>query len=213
MRMDTLTGARSVRKLTPGINLLLLPYPPFLLPEQGLFNCIYIKLEVPVVVHQRSVTKVWIEVPYDYAVIAESGESHLLVDVFPSEAGVPKLAVYGDLAEGMLCRYFKSRVDEEARRGVARVLLNIINHNEDAASVSRVVLPRLGFNMYYSSEGSVIGSDTVMILRSPSAAEVEFEEPKLERGMMKVPLVQRERRLLEAIAQKIPERFLMRWGY
>ncbi len=201
------------RKLAPGIRLLLASYPPFLLPEQGLFNCVYVRLLEPIVVHQRSVTKVSIEVPYDYAVIAESGDSHVLVDVFPGESGPPKLAVYGDLIEGMLCRFHRSPVDEEPRPGTARMVLHIVNQSDDAASVSRVVLPRSGLNYYHLPGGGVRASDAVMTIRGPGVAEVELEEPPLPRGSMRVPVVQRERRLLEAVPYKPHERLVMRWGF
>lgn len=201
------------RKLAPGMRLLLASYPPFLLPEQGLFNCIYIRLSEPVVVHQRSVTKVIIEAPFDYAAIAESGDSHILVDVFPSEAGPPKLAVYGDLVEGMLCRFHKSPVDNEPRPGTATTILHIINQTDDAASISRVVLPRSGLNYYHLPGGVVRANDVVMTIKGAALAEVEYEEPRLPRGSVRVPVVQRERRLLEAVPYRLHEKLAMRWGF
>jgi len=201
------------RKLAPGIRLVLAGYPPFLLPEQGLFNCVYIRLVEPVVVHQRSVTKIYVSVPYDYAVIAESGNSYLLVDVFPSEAGPPKLAVYGDLVEGMLCRFHVSRVDEEPGPGTAAMVVHIVNQTDEAASVTRIVVPRNGFNYYHLPGGGVRASDAVLTIKGAGIAEVELEEPRLPKGSVRVPLIQRERRLLEAVPYRLPEKLVMRWGF
>ncbi len=196
------------------LRLMLVPYPPFLLPLQDLVSCLYLRLESPVVVPAGSSVSFTVPIPYDYAVVASGGGGHTLVDIFPSEAGPPKMAVYGDLMEGLLCRYYRAEVNpEEPPRGSAASRVEVVNESGEQVSLSRIVAPRRGLEMIYNpSTGDVVASGVRVRVRGFNEAEVTYTPPPELEGYVAVPTVEREKRLLEVLSGRLHNRIVMTWG-
>ncbi len=201
-------------RVAAGVRILLLPYPPFLIPFQELLNCLYLRLESQVVIPDGAAVEFSVALPYDYAVVAASGGTHNLVDVFPSESGPPKMAVYGDLLEGMLCRYYKTSVDPaKPPPGAAIAKVEVVNEAGLQVVFSRIVTPRRGLRLLYEPRtGDVVASSVKMRIKGPGEAEVWLEEPYPPEGYASVPVVEREKRLLEALSARMQPKISMSWG-
>ncbi|GBF09542.1 conserved hypothetical protein [Aeropyrum pernix] len=195
--------------LAPGVRVMVAPYPPFLLPLQGRLNCLYMRLRSPVVVPPGDSFSIELKVPFDIAVIASSKGRHTLIDFFPPGGVVPKMAVYGSNVEGLLCRFWR----EEWQGPAASARLTIVNNADVQATVSRVVLPRRGLSMFYNPvTGGIVASPIRMSVRDIDSADVWLEEAEPGEGFIEVPLVERDRRLFEALGPLVPGRIAMIWG-
>jgi hypothetical protein len=207
-------GEESRAYISRSSRVMLVPYPPFLLPVQDLADCLYIRLRAPVVVPSGSSARFFVAVPFDYAVIAAGGGSHTLVDIFPSEAGPPKMAVYGDVLDGMMCRFHRSDVDPEPwPPGTAVAEVELVNESGEQVSVTRIVAPRRGLTMLYNpATGEVVASRISMRVKGPGEAEVWYQPPPELEGFAAVPIVEREKRLLEVLSGRLQPKITMTWG-
>ncbi|BAN90642.1 DUF432 domain-containing protein [Aeropyrum camini] len=195
--------------LAPGVRVMVAPYPPFLLPLHGRLNCLYMRLRSPVVVPPGDHFRVEVGIPFDIAVIASSKGRHTLIDYFPPGGVTPKMAVYGSNVEGMLCRFWR----EEWEGPAANTRLTVVNNADVQATVSRVVIPRRGLSMFYNPvNGDIAASPIRMSVRDIDSADVWAEEPEPGEGFIEVPLVERDRRLFEALGPLVPSRISMIWG-
>ncbi|MCE4604857.1 MAG: DUF432 domain-containing protein [Aeropyrum sp.] len=192
-----------------GARVLVAPYPPFLLPLQGRLNCLYVRLSKPLVLPPGSKMSVPITLPYDIAIIASSRGSYILIDTLPPEGMTPKMAVYGSNVEGVLCRFWSTSWGGESARGE----LVVDNPLETQVVVTRVVMPRRGFTIYYNPVSEdVVASTAVMNIKDIDAAEVSLRPPEWGEGYSEVPTIERDKRLFETLGALLPARIEMMWG-
>ncbi len=155
----------------PGDTVLLLePATPVFLPHQYESEAVMIRFTEPVFVTPGSEASFYLTAPVDYVVYDEDGE---IVDIFALEN--PKYGLYGDPAEGVVCRYTRSNVHPEPvnpEPGRALVPVRVRNSYSATLKMTLVVIPHRMIKIYYSGEGTVFYSVVKVELEDTSKAVV-----------------------------------------
>jgi len=123
------------------------PAPPIYLPILGLFRHVMIPISPAITVAPGGEVSIEKSVLVDVAVSTPTEEPQY-IDVFPME--IPKMAVYGRSADGILCRY----LFEGDGAASVKVKINIRSDCRFPITISKVVVPTSLFKIFYI-EGSV----------------------------------------------------------
>lgn len=109
----------------------LVPVPPFYVPQKVCYH-LMIELENPIVV--RGSKEAWVEGPYEIAVRVDGKNTHYLTPV------KVKYTLYGDPVEGVVCRYFKSRIYDKPRNSPELASANVVFRSKSTGKVDRFVM-------------------------------------------------------------------------
>ncbi len=202
-----------------GTDLTLVPVEPSTGNLQGVVECIYVKLETPIVVGNGAKVEIRITVPVDYAIAAiGSGGDASLIDAFSDTERPSKLILYGTPTGGYICRFHKVSLEDLSKPGLAEASLKINNYSGRVAIVSKVVIPLSLVNIYYKpgtwqANAGVI----IMNLETEKVAEIIAEETPPTADFEKSPEIVKEKYLipvqrLSYLTFKV-EGFKMLWGY
>jgi len=161
-------------------NLFLVPYPPVLLPEKGLYNHLMIELNKELVIYGGLEVGQKIKIPIDLATITDIKNPYNIVDLFSVD--IPKMAVYGKVQEGLLVRYLKTTNREEAS---ATVNLHIKNCWERTVTFSRVVFASNAFFLCFKENSWIsIGPTIKICIKEERNASVEVLPPQCPEGYL-----------------------------
>lgn len=213
-RYDASGNMVASTRLTSSVSLQLLPIEPVAGAGGDVVECIYVKLETPLVVESRA--EITLRVPVDYGIVAYgSNGSNILVDSFP-EASIPyKLALYGPPTEGFICRYYReswnpARIESP---GLAWVNVRIRNELGSIARVSSIVIPLDMVKVYYK-QGTWIAAinNVIMTLESRNTARINVDEDPPSADFDQSPDIVKRDGLTPSYALG-REAFRMLWGY
>ncbi len=161
-------------------NLFLVPYPPTILPEKGLYNHLMIELDKELAIYAGLEVNLKIRIPVDLAIIADIRNPHNTIDLFSID--VPKMAVYGKVQEGLLVRYLRTTGREEASTTIS---LFIKNCWKRAVTFSRIVFASEAFFICFR-EGSwmSMGPTVKICIKGERNATVEVLPPQCPEGYL-----------------------------
>jgi len=161
-------------------NLFLVPYPPTLLPEKGLYNHLMIELDKELAIHAGLDVKQKIRTPVDLAIITDIRNLHNAIDLFSID--IPKMAVYGKVQEGLLVRYLRTTSREEASTTVD---LYIKNCWKRAVTFSRIVFASDAFFICFKEDSWMsIGPTVKICIKGERNATVEVLPPQCPEGYL-----------------------------
>ncbi len=181
------------------------PVEPVNIPKR-VTNYLLIELEKPIVVAPDSSININLTFPIEIGVFTLAKKSVEVLDIFSLTK--PKYALYGDPKDGVICKYWESKVVEgyegfdPLKEGILE--LTITNNGDEWAEVKRVIFDAFSMKIYYSED--VVSMRAFMKIINPNVAETGFVKKPLKNGM---------RRSIELYtARKLPisEKFLMEWG-
>lgn len=202
-----------------GTDLSLVPVEPSTGNLQGVVECVYVKLETPIVIGKEAKVDVRITVPVDYAIAAMGPEGDFnVIDAFSDTESTPKLALYGTPTSGYICRFHNLSSKEPFKPGLAEALLRINNYSGRVATVSRAVIPLSLMEIYYKPGTWQANAGIItMNLESEKAAEIIVGGMPPTADFEKSPEIVTEKHLISV--QKLgyltfkAAGFKMLWGY
>jgi len=161
-------------KLSNSLTLNFVPLEPVSGPASGIIECIYLKLNTPIVVDSKDKVVVDVTAPVDYGVIAQGvNRSYNLIDSFPESSIQYKLALYGPPTQGVLCRFYKVELGKPPGPGLARVNIRVVNETESVARINIIVVPLDIVKIFYKPGTWVVAmSDINMVLETSTIASV-----------------------------------------
>jgi uncharacterized protein len=183
------------------------PAEPFHYPEE-VSQHLLINIDQPVLLEPRATTKIFLTFPIEIAlVLARKRSSETVLDLISLLQ--PKLTLYGNIKDGLVCRYWKSNVHETIprvnpiREGVMQ--LTISNSGNRWAEIKQALFSARAMKIYYNPH--LVALQAVMKLSNELSAETAFIDEPLKTGMKKAPEQFSARRL------SLPGRLLMEEGY
>lgn len=205
------TGGEKIEKLilTDNFSLLINPIEPLNTPKE-LSHHLLIDFKNPVVVEPRGVKKIYIRFPVEIGVFISSrnGEKDFeVIDIFSLSR--QKFTLYGDMRNGILCKYWMSDLFTSVpsiNPSVEGVIeLNITNRTGVWAEVTKAVFDAHHMKIYYSD--AIVGMSVSMVITGADVAEIDFVEMPIEKGMSKSLELYVSKRL-----PVLTTRFVMEWG-
>ncbi|MBO8181478.1 MAG: DUF432 domain-containing protein [Archaeoglobus sp.] len=183
------------------------PVEPVNLPKE-LTNFLQIKFKETVISEPKSSMDVYLTFPIEVGVFLAAKKNVDILDVF--SLNNPKFSLYGNPRDGIICRYWESRVFNQIpdvdhqREGVLR--LKVTNESNEWAEISTAVFDIFGMKIYFDEK--MVASKASMNIENPRVAGTNFIARPLAEGMKKA--------LELYTARKIPmvgKKFVMEWGY
>ncbi|OPL10996.1 MAG: hypothetical protein AVO34_02540 [Firmicutes bacterium ML8_F2] len=167
----------------PGI-LRLCPVEPLPKPP-GLSAHLLIDFARPVVMEPRAEKSIYVLFPLSIAAIIEnrSKEDNLL-DLFSLNKS--KYTLYGNVREGLICRYWKSEIYESIppfnpfKLGILQI--EIKNSTAKWAEVNEAVFSAYGMKIYFSP--NLVTLNAVMKIAGDQTAETTFIDKPIRSGML-----------------------------
>ena len=148
------------------------PVAPVYRPSR-ISNCIYLEFPELLVVH--SGIHIWAVAPFDLAVVARG-----VVIGYAAPLRV-KYTLIGDIVDGSICRYYRTRIAEEPaalKPGPGEAVMEIVFRGEEA-SLSGVGFHIAGLQFY--SDGSIIYYPRLEVVVSRQRAESKLSgRPNVE---------------------------------
>ncbi len=188
--------------------LLINPIEPVNTPKD-ITHYLMIEFEKSMIIKPEGIKKVYIKFPVEIGIfIGENGEREKeMLDIF--SLSYKKFALYGEIQQGVLCKYFKSDIYTEIpetdilREGI--IELDVSNKTGSWVNIERVVFDAYHMKIYYND--SVVSMNGQMKIVGEGVAETSFIDSPTKEGM---------RKSLELyISKKLPilsSRFVMEWG-
>lgn len=177
------------------------PVEPVNLPKH-ITNYLMIELDKSIFIEPKGSNIIYTTFPIEIAVLLVNDDVKIL-DIFSFLK--QKYTLYGNPAKGLICRYWKGKVFDEApetdwvKEGLLK--LKIYNESDEWQEVRRVVFDVYDMKIYY---GERVYCEAFMKIISSKVAETGFIE--FEHGKKSIELY---------IAKKIPivkKKFYMEWG-
>ncbi|MBD3290170.1 DUF432 domain-containing protein [candidate division KSB1 bacterium] len=144
-----------------------------------------IEFETPLFTEPRSNKKIYLKFPVEIGLFIMGGKSFELLDVFTIMN--QKYTLYGDPINGVLCKYWKSPVENNRpeidllTHGIME--LSITNKSSTWLEVSKVVFNSYGMKMYYNQQFICLKAE--MKIYTELSAETDFIDSALEKKMTK----------------------------
>ncbi len=160
-------GSRLERVLKGVSKIIIHPAPPLYLPVPGLFSHVYIPISPPIYLNPGGSISVKVDVITDLAVSPGDGGQRY-IDIF--SVSTPKMAVYGGAADGILARYLYKYSGGDLPR--LSIPIHLANEDDDAVTVSKVVLPITYLDIYYKPGENYSESNEVIVKVNSGVAEV-----------------------------------------
>ncbi|RMG69670.1 MAG: DUF432 domain-containing protein [Nitrospirae bacterium] len=184
------------------------PIEPVNTPKE-ITHYLFIELEKPVVLEPKGRQAVYIKFPVEIGVFIgrDQKRNMEILDIF--SISYKKYILYGEIQQGILCKYFKSNVYTEIpevdilKEGI--IELDIINKTDRWVKVSKTVFDAYHMKIYYSDK--LVAMKGIMTVVDEGIAETTFKDSPLEKGM--------EKSLELYVSRKIPmfsTEFVMEWG-
>ncbi len=203
------TGLKEIDKriYSTKANLWMSPVKPFNCPKM-ITSSLMIELGKTLVVPPKQVKVIFLRFPVEIAVITSREGKDKVIDVFTDNP--PKYAMYGDIKEGIMCRYYKSDVyvhpprTDPSREGLLEV--KVKNSTSDWREVSKLVFEGLLMKIFYSKS-----------LVSGRAVANIIDDEKVESKFSNTPLRKDQEKAFEMLTHKsfmrLMTKFTMEGGY
>ncbi len=170
------------------------PVEPVNLPAE-ITSFLQIKFLKPIVVEPESTKSIFCTFPVEIGVFVAGKRDVDVLDIFTLVR--PKYTLYGTPRNGVICRYWESRVYSDLpktdafREGV--MALDVVNESGEWVEVTKAVFSAAGMKIYYDD---IVSMKAVMRVMGSSVAETSFEAKPLRRGMKKSLELYRARRIV-----------------
>ena len=199
----------SVEKTLLAVNgeIYLCPVEPFHHPA-GVSQHLLLQFDHPVLLAPRSNEKINLTFPLEIAVMfnhKQFGETAL--DIFSFT--LPKLALYGSLKHGLVCRYWQSVIHHDiphlnpAAEGVMALTIN--NSGNRWSEVKQALFSAQAMKIYYNKQ--LVAMQATMKINNEITAETSVIDEPFKTGMHKAP------EQFSAGLLKLPGRLVMEEGY
>lgn len=182
------------------------PVKPIHKPKK-LTSYLLIEFEKPIVIEPRTKKKIYVKYPIEIGVFISWGKRLEMIDIFT--IAKPKLTLYGDHINGIICKYYKSQVTvtrpsvDLLYEGILE--LTIHNRDSDWLEVNKSVFNTFDMKIHYNNNMAAASAE--MKLFSELNAETDFLDPPIEKGMTKAIDIDSNKKL-----QFTTEKFVMREG-
>jgi hypothetical protein len=203
------TGSKEVEKriYSSKARVWLSPVKPFNCPKM-ITSTLMVELGRTLVVPPKQVKTVFLRFPVEIAVIASREGKDKVIDVFTDNP--PKYSMYGDIKEGVMCRYYGSDVYVKPPRTDANkeglLEVRVKNSTSEWREVSMLVFEGILMKIYYSNT-----------LVSGKAKANIIDDEKVETSFSSAPLKEDQKKAFEILTQKTFKRlltkFTMEGGY
>jgi len=146
---------------------------------------ILINFNKTLLIGPRFTKKIFLTFPIEIAAFVSDGKDIDVIDVFTGSK--EKYALYGEVRNGVICRYWESDVynrppkKEIFEEGI--IELNITNTTGSWAEVTKTVLNAYGMKIFYDEKKVLMRA--VMKINSREMAETEFIDHTSEKNMKK----------------------------
>lgn len=148
------------------------PAPPIHVPKK-IASHLMLSFEKPIVV--RGASEFWVEAPYEVAVKIGG---KILKYLSPVKV---KHALYGDIVDGIICRFFKSGVSESPTEREEVAKCKVIVEGGGVGTIKRLVLPVENLMLY--KVGRKVYYEVVKVEVEPEIARVTLtREPPVDIG-------------------------------
>lgn len=151
------------------------PSPPINVPQK-IASHLMIELESPILISGE--LEFWVEAPFEVAVKVRDKTIKYLSPI------MVKHALYGDIVDGIICRFFKSKVSSKPFKSKEVATCKIVANGEEVRPIRKLVLPVENLKLY-SINGRVY-YETVKVEVDPEVVRVILtREPPVEAGEVK----------------------------
>ncbi len=160
------------------------PVEPMLLPEKITSNLL-IEFENTILIEPKSSITIYLTFPIEIAAYTKHKKEIRRIDVFSLSR--KKYTLYGDPEDGVLCKYWKSKVYnsipkiEPFQEGI--MALHIDNPNTEWCEIGQAVFNAFGMKIYYTDE--LVSLVAKMKVRDGFDAETSFQNKPIKPLMMK----------------------------
>lgn len=185
---------------------LLNPIEPTNMPK-SITSHLLVEFDSPLIIGPEIQKTVFLTFPIEIGVYIVQEKKYQLIDIFSSS--VQKFTLYGEPAEGIICKYWKSKVCSIApapnclKEGVLELVLS--NSSSNWVEVKQAVFNSYGMKIYYNEQKTTMKAN--LKLRDDGTAETGFEELSLKKDMVKSIEVYTTSKL-----RVTPIKFLMEYG-
>ncbi len=197
-----LDGETKERHILGPAGIVIHPVEPVQTPK-NLTPCLLLEFDREISLPPKGLQPFFLTFPVEIGVFVSAGKQHELLDVFAFSS--QKYTLYGDPANGTLCKYWKTTISAEQpnldplRTGILK--LTIQNAAEHWVTVRQAVFKATGMNLFFS--GDMVSMAARMKVLGRKLAETEFETAPLQKGMTKAF------KLLEPRTLYKPRKFVM----
>jgi len=142
------------------------PVAPLNLPAEYATHMM-LKLTSPIVLDPKSHVDAYLTMPIEIAVVRSTTTDVQMVDVF--SLGKIKYALYGIPENGIICRYYETKINPEIPKTApykeAALRVHFHNYTDKINTISRLVFPIKGADFYYRKHDAYY-SDLEAIIES-----------------------------------------------
>lgn len=180
------TGDIEIRKrlYSKGSTIRLSPVKPFNCPKMITSN-LMIELKRSLILSPGATKKVYLRFPVEIGVIVTKEEKERVVDVFTDNS--PKYSMYGDIRDGVMCRYYSSDVHirppkiDPSIEGLMEV--RIKNTTSEFREVAKLVFDGLLMKIFYSDD--IVSSRVIAKIIDDEKVEIRFSKKSPRDGQKK----------------------------
>ncbi|MBF0473623.1 MAG: DUF432 domain-containing protein [Nitrospirae bacterium] len=165
--------------------ILINPVEPLNTPKK-ISNHLMIALNVPLLLEPKTTKKIYIKFPIEFGVFLTNDLKNIeIIDIFTLSKN--KFTLYGDLKDGIICKYYKSDVFltqpdcSPIYEGI--IELDVSNKTAKYVTVSMVIFNSFGMRIYYNNDRVFIKAS--MLILNEGAAEVDFDNISAPQDMIK----------------------------
>lgn len=168
---------------------------------------LYVELESPLIIEPKTNKTVFLTFPIEIGVYIVQDKKYQLIDVFSTSK--QKFTLYGEPTEGIICRYWKSKIFSKTpspsplKEGVIELVLS--NSNTAWVELKKAVFNAYGMKIFYSDQTTAMKAK--LRLNEDGTAETDFDETYLKKGMTKSVEVYTASKL-----KMMSTKFLMEYG-
>jgi hypothetical protein len=144
---------------------------------------LFLEFGTPVSVEPHAQKTLYLTFPVEVGVFVLLGKEAELVDIVASAQ--PKLTLYGNPGDGVICKYFPSQVyaaepaPDPDREGVLK--LDVHNTSSQWAHIGRAVFQADGMKVFFDHE--TVSMSAQMKVLNPKTAETAFVDEPIRPGM------------------------------
>lgn len=186
--------------------ILINPIEPVKTPRE-ISSELLIEFSNKIFIEPRSTKKVYVTFPIEIGVFVLGGRSRQVIDFFTRAR--QKFTLYGDVRNGVICKYWKSDVNMEIpshdniKEGIMELF--VINPTQKWISIGKAVFSAFGMKIYYNEK--MVSMKARIKIMSKEVAETDFIDSPLEKDMKKSVEIFEERKIMLPNAK-----FLMEGG-
>lgn len=184
------------------------PIEPVNTPKE-ITHYLLIEFEKPMIIEPEGIKKVYIRFPVEIGIFIgkDGGKEKEVLDIFSLSS--KKYILYGEIQQGVLCKYFKSDIYTEfpsidiLKEGV--IELEVFNRTGSWININKTVFDAHHMKIYY--DDTLVSMKSQMIIVDEGVAEIAFMDSPIKADMKKSLELYVSRRM-----PILSAKFLMEWG-